>query len=152
MPRGDHIYVRRRHYSHHGIDLGDGTVIHFARVRRAFRRVERRVERTPWDAFARGREVRVKAYRSRLPIEQIIRNAESRLGARGYHLVRNNCEHLATWSSTGSPSSRQVRRWAFIAPGAVASAGLADVASLHLLLLGTVGMAIIALGRRPRVR
>src|SRR6478735_8704283 len=101
MPRGDHVYVRRRHYSHHGIDCGDGTIIHFARVRRAVRRVER----TTWDSFARGREVRVRTYRRRLPVEDIIRNAESRLGAYGYHLVRNNCEHLATWSSTGAAVS-----------------------------------------------
>ena len=152
MPRGDHVYVRRRHYSHHGIDCGDGTVIHFARVRRAFRSVERRVERTPWDVFARGSRVRVKSYRSRLPIEQIIRNAESKLGARGYHLVRNNCEHLASWASTGSPASGQVRRWAVVAPGALASASVVEAASVHLVLLGTLGMALLAMVRPRRVR
>jgi cell wall-associated NlpC family hydrolase len=26
---GDHIYVRRLVYSHHGIYMGDGTVIHY---------------------------------------------------------------------------------------------------------------------------
>ena len=32
MARGDHIKVRRRGllYAHHGIDLGDGTVAHYA--------------------------------------------------------------------------------------------------------------------------
>ncbi|HRT20579.1 MAG TPA: lecithin retinol acyltransferase family protein, partial [Candidatus Hydrogenedentes bacterium] len=29
MARGDHIKVRRFLYSHHGIDCGDGTVIHY---------------------------------------------------------------------------------------------------------------------------
>ncbi|MBZ5740562.1 lecithin retinol acyltransferase family protein [Nocardioides mangrovi] len=150
MPRGDHVYVRRRHYSHHGIDCGDGTVIHFARVRRAFREVERRVERTSLEGFARGRRVRVRTYRTRLPIEQIIRNAESKLGARGYSLVRNNCEHLATWATTGSPSSGQVRRWAVFAPGALASASIVD-GGLHVLLV-TLGMALLAVVRLPRVR
>ena len=29
MDKGDHIFVYRRGYSHHGIDCGDGTVIHY---------------------------------------------------------------------------------------------------------------------------
>lgn len=30
MGRADHIYVSRGIYTHHGIDAGDGTVIHFS--------------------------------------------------------------------------------------------------------------------------
>jgi Lecithin retinol acyltransferase len=29
MARGDHIYVHRLGYTHHGINCGDGTVIHY---------------------------------------------------------------------------------------------------------------------------
>lgn len=29
MDKGDHIFVYRRGYSHHGIDCGEGTVIHY---------------------------------------------------------------------------------------------------------------------------
>ncbi len=109
MNRGDHIYVRRRaRYSHHGIYCGDGTVIHYVGGRGTLRRVER----TSLEPFASGGEIRVRAYRTRLPVEEIVRNAESKLGTHGYHLVRNNCEHLATWSATGLPKSSQVRRWA----------------------------------------
>ncbi|MEP9365278.1 lecithin retinol acyltransferase family protein [Nocardioides sp. CN2-186] len=137
MNRGDHIYVRRRaRYSHHGIYCGDGTVIHYVGGRGTLRRVER----TPLESFASGGEIQVRAYRTRLPVEEIIRNAESRLGTHGYHLVRNNCEHLATWSATGAPRSSQVRRWAMAAPGAAASYGVADAAGAHLMLLGSVGM------------
>jgi hypothetical protein len=28
MAKADHVYVRRTGYTHHGIDMGDGTVIH----------------------------------------------------------------------------------------------------------------------------
>lgn len=29
MTKADHIYVHRLGYTHHGIDMGDGTVIHY---------------------------------------------------------------------------------------------------------------------------
>lgn len=152
MTRGDHVYVRRgRRYSHHGIDCGDGTVIHYVGPRGSLRRVER----TSWDEFAAGDEVHVRSHRTRLPVEEIVRNAESRLGADGYHLVRNNCEHFATWSSTGSKASSQVRKWAVAAPGALASVTVADTAGPHLMLLGTVSMGAYALVkplRRARSR
>lgn len=144
MSRGDHVYVRRgRRYTHHGIDCGDGTVIHYVGGWGSIRRIER----TPWDLFACDSEVFVRDYRQRLPVEEIVRNAESRLGAHGYHLVRNNCEHFATWASTGSAASRQVRRWAMAAPGAVVSFGVADFAGIHLALVGGVGVGAYALIR-----
>jgi hypothetical protein len=152
MSRGDHVYVRRRrHYSHHGIDCGDGTIIHFAGDRGS----GRRVERTSWEAFADGSEVRVRRHRNRLPAEVTVRNAESRLGSEGYHLVTNNCEHFATWSATGSSASSQVRKWVMATPGAMASVGVADAAGLHMVLLGSLGMGFYALAkpfRRTRRR
>lgn len=152
MSRGDHIYVRRRaRYSHHGIDCGDGTVIHYVGGRGTLRRVER----TSVESFASGGEIRVRSYRTRLPVEEIVRNAESKLGTHGYHLVRNNCEHLATWSATGSPKSSQVRRWAMTAPSAAASFGVVDAASGHLMLLGSLGVGFYTLTsplRRSRRR
>jgi hypothetical protein len=149
MARADHIFVRRdRHYSHHGIDCGDGTVIHYA----GRRGPGRRVERTSLSSFADGSEMLVRTYRRRLPAEEIIANAESRLGTHGYHLVRNNCEHFATWASTGSASSRQVRGWVMAAPGAVASVGAADAVGVHLMLLGSLSMGAYALATPLRRR
>lgn len=149
MSRGDHVYVRRRrHYSHHGIDCGDGTVIHYAGERGTVRRVER----SAWESFADGSRVHIRRYRERLPVEEIVDNAESRLGDGGYHLVTNNCEHFATWCSTGAAASSQVRRWAMAAPGAAVSVGMADAAGAHVLLLGSLSMGLYALTkplRRP---
>jgi len=145
VSRGDHLFVRRRHYTHHGIDCGDGTVIHFGRKSVG---AGRRVERVSRTAFARGGEIRVKSYRWKLPTEQILRNAESRLGETNYSLVRNNCEHIATWSVTGRRQSKQVRNWAVAAPGAIFSLGFLDAMGLHFLLLGSLSMGLLAL-RRP---
>lgn len=142
MARGDHIFVRRGgYYTHHGIDGGDGTVIHYTGTAVT----GRRVERTSLESFAGGGDVFVRTYRSRLPTEEIISRAESRLGMSGYHLVRNNCEHFATWASTGSAASRQVRSWVVAAPGAAASVAVAQAAGVHLIVLGTVSMCAYAL-------
>src|SRR6266508_3174539 len=118
MSRGDHIFVRRRRrYSHHGIDCGDGTVIHYVGSRGS----DRYVARTTVEVFAAGSEVLVRSYEWRLSAEEAIRNAESRLGSLGYHLVRNNCEHFAAWCCTGRAASGQVRRWMLATQGTVAS-------------------------------
>jgi hypothetical protein len=149
MSRGDHVVVRRgRRYTHHGIDCGDGTVIHFS----GRRRPGRRVERTTMSDFAGASEVYVRSYRQRLTDAEVVANAESRLGSQDYHLVRNNCEHLATWASTGSPRSRQVRGWAIAAPGAFASVGVADLAGIHLMVLSLVSMGAYAVVRPFRRR
>lgn len=149
MSRGDHLWVRRgRRYTHHGIDCGDGTVIHFVRRSALRRGVLRRVERTSWAEFARGAEVHVRSYRSRLTVEAIITRAESRLGRLDYSLVRNNCEHLASWASTGYARSSQVRRWAVVAPGAAVAAAVADAAGVHLSVLGVLG-AVLAAATAP---
>lgn len=61
MARGDHIYVERIGgvYAHHGIDIGDGTVIHYTASNW---REPRKVQRTSIAAFARGGDIQVKNY------------------------------------------------------------------------------------------
>lgn len=148
MARGDHIYVLRgRHYTHHGIDGGDGSVIHFVGPRGSVRRVAR----TPMEVFAAGAPVLVRAYEPHLDADETIRRAESRLGRAGYHLVRNNCEHFAAWCRTGRARSLQVRRWALAAQGTVASVVVTTQAlGTHLALLGSLGAGLYALTRPVR--
>ena len=148
MARGDHVFVRRgRRYTHHGIDCGDGTVIHYVGPRGT----ERVVARTTLDEFALDGEVRVRTHVARLAPEETVRLAESRLGSTGYHLVRNNCEHLAVWCSTGRATSSQVRRWAVAAPGTVASVLATHSLGVDLAVAGTVGAGLFA-ARRPLLR
>jgi len=140
MARGDHIYVQRLGglYSHHGIDCGDGTVIHLTAVRRG----APGVERIPLEAFAEGGEVKVRAYDAFLRAasaperavrdaslafgraldsargmankhpdtspDAVVARAESRLGELGFDMWLNNCEHFATWCRTGISNSAQV--------------------------------------------
>jgi len=150
MARGDHIYVRRRrHYTHHGVDCGDGSVIHYVGPRGGIRYVTR----TCLGEFAAGSPVLVRSHERRLGTEETIRNAESRLGSSGYHLVRNNCEHFAAWCCTGRAISSQVRRCALAAQGTVASLIVATQAlGAHLAIVGTLSAGLYALARPLRRR
>lgn len=103
MAKGDHLYVSRGAYFHHGIDCGDGTVIHY--------REGEAITRSSLPFFALGETVRVKPYVTADPADPadvVVDRAESRLGERDYHLVFNNCEHFVSWCKTGQHRSDQV--------------------------------------------
>jgi hypothetical protein len=122
MARGDHIYVvRPLRYTHHGIDCGDGTVIHFT-GEPGTRKSDACIARTSVEEFLAGGERKVREYGIRDDPDQTVARAESKLGETGYHLVFNNCEHFATWCCTGRPASQQVRGvGSLTAQGAVAA-------------------------------
>ena len=110
MAKGDRIYVYRNLwqmdglYQHHGIDCGDGTVIHY-------RKPSETIERTSMETFARGNRVYVVRYDdgfSYIP-DVVVQRAQSRLGERKYNLLFNNCEHFASWCKTGISHSKQIR-------------------------------------------
>jgi len=115
MARGDRLEVEHRivgstvTYLHHGIDLGDGTVVHARphEFRNPFG--GGRVVRTSLAEFAEGRAVRV---RNEPPAafspDEIAARALAHVDRDGYDLVIDNCEHFATWCATGRRSSRQV--------------------------------------------
>jgi Lecithin retinol acyltransferase len=109
MGRGDQIYVMREMlgmpYQHHGIDCGDGSVIHYRKVGEA------EIARTSWEAFARGNPVRVYAQSVAFIPDVVLERAQSRLGERKYDLFFNNCEHFATWCKTGRNESQQLNQF-----------------------------------------
>ena len=125
MARGDHIKVRRCRglYSHHGIDMGDGTVIHFSGE--PCHRRDARVCRVRLEEFLAGGRLSIVRHHGveRSP-EDVAAAAEDCLHRQDYSLLRNNCEHLATKCKTGRGQSRQVRRALRIA-GSAAGASLA---------------------------
>lgn len=132
MARGDHIYVRRRFgiYSHHGIDCGDGSVIHFT-GEPGQSKERASIARTGLDDFLAGGKVRVREYGERHSPDVAVDRAESRLGENGYHLAFNNCEHFAAWCCTGREQSHQVRGVAAsAASGAVTATTVASTASV----------------------
>ncbi len=121
MAKGDHIKVRRHGlvYAHHGVDMGDGSVIHFTEPK------EDRppaIRRTAMDEFLRGGKLRTVKHRKALAPDEICERALEALGGDGYNLVTNNCEHFANWCVTGKKKSFQVLRAAGAVAGAVAVA------------------------------
>lgn len=108
MARGDQVYVMREVlgipgvYEHHGIDCGDGTIIHYRKVGEA------QVTRTTRSAFAQRQRIYVKPQPVAFIPDVVVARAESRLGERRYDLFGNNCEHFATWCKTGQSESVQV--------------------------------------------
>ncbi|MEM1239002.1 MAG: lecithin retinol acyltransferase family protein [Cyanobacteria bacterium P01_H01_bin.26] len=106
MARGEQVYVMRDvmgvPYQHHGIDCGDGTVIHYRKVGTAT------VARTSTNAFARGKPVHVLARPLAFIPDVVVERAESRLGEQRYNLFFNNCEHFANWCKTGENVSPQL--------------------------------------------
>ena len=115
MARGDRLAVERTMfgstvtYLHHGIDVGDGTVVH-ARpddFRNPF--AGGRVLRTSLADFAADRPVRVVVDPPALfSAEEVVVRAIGQVGREGYSPVVDNCEHFATWCATGERASRQV--------------------------------------------
>ena len=113
MARGDHIFVHCKGFSHHGIDCGDGNVVHFdfTPKRKFFSCVSgdtSRIRETSIEEFSGGREIQVRQYTDAFDAEQVIRRAKSRIGESGYHLFGKNCEHFAHWCKTGVSDSSQI--------------------------------------------
>lgn len=129
MARGDHIFVPLgRGLTHHGIDLGDGTVVHWCSGEDGkkkhlgdmlYRKARAQVRRTSMEHFCDGRPYRVRAYTSCFDPETVVQRALSRVGECDYDLLWNNCEHFATWCKVGESRSAQVEA----VGGAVVAAG-----------------------------
>jgi hypothetical protein len=134
MARGDHIRVARTGYYHHGIDVGDGYVIHRAAPDGGVKAGAQICKTTFADFAGRGR-VEICVYAESDPETTAVR-AESRLGESGYSLVFGNCEHFARWCVTGKSSSAQVSN-------AVAATGV--VGGGYMATVGTVS-AVTAAG------
>lgn len=109
MP-GDHICVRRtsRFYTHHGIYMGDGKVIHVTGSIRE--KVHPEVRETDLTGFLKGGTLKRREYKERLPASETVRIASRHISDKSYSMIWNNCEHFATYCTTGRRNSRQVKR------------------------------------------
>src|SRR5450631_991740 len=114
-PIGAHLITPRRGYTHHGIYVGHGSVLHYAGLARNFRSGP--VEEVPLERFANGRPIFVECRSaSALNGQEIVSRARSRLGENRYRLLTNNCEHFSEWSRFGTNRSPQVERLLSSAP------------------------------------
>lgn len=107
MAYGDHIFIARSlGYTHHGVDIGNGSVIHRSTCDGTKRGAS--VRETSIDEFLDGGELRIRRYGTRLSPDLAVARAQSMLGRQGYDLVFDNCEHFATWCVAGAHASAQV--------------------------------------------
>jgi len=115
MARGDHLFIDCPGYSHHGIDCGDGRVIHFDSHlwRKVLGKLHEdfhpRVREASWSEFSRGRPVFIRCYVDSDDARVVIERARGRTGETQYDLWNNNCEHFAVWCKTGVAESTQVK-------------------------------------------
>ncbi|PHY02556.1 MAG: hypothetical protein CK530_05610 [Planctomycetaceae bacterium] len=115
MACGDRLRVERRFagatvaYMHHGIDIGDGTVVHARPHDRSRLLAGGCVVRTSLAEFADGGVVwKTDEPPAIFSGATIAARSLAHVGRNGYCPVVDNCEHFATWCASGERSSRQV--------------------------------------------
>jgi Lecithin retinol acyltransferase len=146
MAKGDHIYVHRLGYTHHGIDCGYGTVIHY--TGEVGQKTSAAVRHSSIREFAAGGKVHIKQYGRCHDIQYTLVMAKSRLYENSYNLIFNNCEHFATWCKTGNHISEQVKDVTFTSGGSIGTmaslaAGL-GVVSAEGAIAGLGGAGIMS--------
>jgi hypothetical protein len=110
---GDHVAVKRWKgipYSHHGLLLGDGSVVHYTKGGH----VKGHVQVTGFRDFATPDDhvyrIEMATHRLRISPGFSCLMACRTVGLGKYFLPRRNCEHVVTWAHTGLDRSTQVRR------------------------------------------
>ena len=106
-PLGAHVLTPRRGYTHHGIYVGRGCVVHYRGLSRGLRRGP--VEEVSLPQFSRGRPIWIRTEVGiRANPEEVVRRARLRVGENSYRILTNNCEHFCEWCIRGEPRSYQV--------------------------------------------
>jgi hypothetical protein len=143
MARGDHIITPMVAYSHHGIDLGGGTVVHWTSAAGQTKRDgiirckhHAEIRQTALADFSGGAPVWVREYAHCFDSETVVARALALVGRRGYHLADNNCEHFACWCKTGRHHSQQVKDCLAVVVG---STGLITTVSGGLGVVSAAG-------------
>ena len=108
-PLGAHLVTPRALYTHHGIYVGNGRVIHYAGLAYRWRRGP--VEDVPLERFAHGHTIRVRRDPRCFDPCAVVERARSRLGERSYRILTNNCEHFCSWALRDENRSLQVERF-----------------------------------------
>lgn len=112
---GDHIRVCRGLYYHHGIYIDDDNVCQFASTINGHETdpAYACVCVTSLNDFLKGGILEVSEYnddelKEKRQPQEIVNAALSRLGEKGYDLIKNNCEHFANECVFGKRMSDQV--------------------------------------------
>lgn len=129
LPLGAHLITPRRRYSHHGIYVGAGTVIHYAGLCYSLRSLP--IQEASLTEFADGYPLVYLPLRpSRYVGFEAVARARSRLGENAYDLLKNNCEHFCTWCLDGQAHSEQAERLLTL-PARLLERAMARIAALR---------------------
>jgi hypothetical protein len=100
IPLASHLISPRTGYNHHGLYVGNNTVIHLTRTSI--------IEAVPMHEFTDGNGYKIQKYHSLFSHTEIIERAKSRLGNSDYSVIFNNCEHFINWCLHNSKHSHQI--------------------------------------------
>jgi len=97
-------------YRHYGIDIGDGSTVHF-RGDRFLIQKSAWIQRTSIQSFLCSGELGIEDNVEYAFTKEDVKNrALSQVGGNfgGYNFIFNNCEHFANWCATDRRFSKQV--------------------------------------------
>lgn len=132
---GAHIVTPRLGYTHHGIYVGNGRVVHYSGLAKDLK--PGAITEITLDAFTLGKKFIIKSHAQPFSTQQVVRRARSRIGENNYSVFANNCEHFCNWCIEGDHSSAQVDRGAAVAAPSLATT-TAIVARLAVAASGSV--------------
>lgn len=93
---GDHLFVQRVGYTHHGLYIGNGRIIHY---------LLERIKEDSLEVFADGSKIHRKDD-TESPIiysrDTVVSRAYKRYGEDNYNLLINNCESFVRWCRNGT--------------------------------------------------
>lgn len=98
----DHLYISgiADLYTHHGLYVGDGKVIHFAK-----RDIDSiYIHETTLEEFSKGKPIYVLSKGDspiRYSAETVVYRAKTRMNEEDYNLANNNCENFVRWCRFG---------------------------------------------------
>lgn len=102
-----HLVSSRGFYTHHGLYVGNGEVIHYSGLSDGLSAGP--VNRVSLEEFCNGNGYSIRYHKNKMNTpEVIIARAESRLDEKSYNLIFNNCEHFVNWCIHGISGSEQV--------------------------------------------
>lgn len=110
--KGQHLVIKKAagSYTHHGLGLGDGRVIHYSGLADDLTN-SGDIEEISLEEFSKGKEIVVRSHQERVyTVNEAILRVRLRLGESQYHMLHNNCEHLVEWCINGKHFSQQSRR------------------------------------------
>lgn len=125
MPKiGDHLKSSRGFYTHHGIYIGEYSVIHYSGLSDGMQAGP--IEEISLDGFCAGNGYDVVTHDNReYSREDSVNRAQSRLEEDAFSVTGNNCEHFVNWCIEGDHRSGQID-----ASTAVGSSTLATAAGI----------------------